>query len=469
MRQLIPLLALVVAACGSTPAPTTTTAPSATTGTTATSIAAATTTTAPVVPGTSSVEYTVTDCGTPPVTFALLCDVYELIEDHHVDAPLDPAALAAGAALGVEGFGADDAGDRPESFTCAIPDPAFETTCSILAERLRAVPLDMEEAIEAGVSSMIDLSLDPFTYYLPPELSGALSEDGIVTAVGLLLRITDPVGSVCTAIQGECRLEVVLSILDGPGYEAGLRAGDVITSVDGEDVAGATLVDVAALLDGDAGTTVSVDVVGADGQAGTVTIERSAPPSVSLEMEQPVPGVAYIRLPDFEADIPVFLHTVLESLAASDVDRLVLDLRDNPGGYVDVATLVASEFLSDGLVLRSLGPDGDLNYPVQEGGLATSGLDLSVVVNSGSASAAEILAGVLQERGRATVVGEPTFGKNTVQIAFPLRNDGQLRVTIAEWVTPDGNSVAGSGVTPDVLIDIPVDATPEEVVNLVLG
>lgn len=468
MRQLIPLLALVVAACGSAPTPTSSEPPATTQATATTSTIATTTTTTPV-PGSSSVEYTVADCRTPPVTFALLCDVYELIEDYHVDAPLDPAALAAGAALGVEGFEPGGTADGTESFTCAIPDPAFETTCSILAERLRVVPLDMEEVIEAGVSSMIDLSLDPFTYYLPPELSGALSEDGIVTAVGLLLRITDPVGSVCTAIEGGCRLEVALAILDGPGYEAGLRAGDVITSVDGEDVAGATLVDVAALLDGDAGTTVTVDVVGAEGQATSATIERNPPPPVSLEMEQPVPGVAYIRLPDFEADIPVFLHTVLESLADSNVNRLVLDLRDNPGGYVDVATLVASEFLSDGLVLRSLGRDGDLNYPVQEGGLATSGIDVSVVVNAGSASASEILAGVLQERGRATIVGEPTFGKNTVQIAFPLRNDGQLRVTIAEWVTPDGNSVAGSGVTPDVMVDIPVDATPEEVVNLVLG
>ncbi len=463
--KISPLLlaaALVVTACGPSPSPTTA-GDITTTGAPATS-----TTTTVASAGPTLVEYTVAGCRTPPVTFALLCDVYKLIERHHIDAPVDPAVLAAGAALGVEGHEASDEGEPIESFTCAIPDPAFETICSLLAERLQAVPLELEDAVEAGVASMIALSLDPFTYYLPPELSGALSEDGIVTAVGLMLTITNQVGSTCTVVEGGCRLEVVLAVLDGPGYEAGMRAGDVITAIDDEPVAGATLVDVTALLDGTSGTTVTVDVEGEGGNTRFI-IERSDPPTAGLEAEQPRPGVGYVRLPDFEPDIPVFLHTVLGSLDEAGIDRLVVDLRDNPGGYLDVATLVASEFLADGLVFRSLGPAGDLDYPVQDGGLAISNVEITVVVNAGSASAAEILAGVLQERGRATIAGEPTFGKNTVQIGFPLRNDGQLRVTIARWVTPDGASVAGTGLVPDVLVDIPIDATPEEVVDLVLG
>src|SRR5690606_32091411 len=150
-------------------------------------------------------------------------------------------------------------------------------------------------------------------------------------------------------------------------------------------------------------------------------------------------------------------------------DTLVLDLRDNPGGYVDVATLVASEFLPDGLVVRTEAPNVGLEYPVQEGGLATTGPDLIVVVNGGSASAAEILAAVLQERGRATVTVEATFGKDTVQIGFPHVTDGELRVTVARWVTPEGCSVAGEGGVADVTGENPPDASPEEVVDLVLG
>lgn len=458
MSRLAPILALILVGCsaaGPEPAPAPTTAPV---------VPSTTSTTSPpsTMPHpTAGVGYEVTDCDTPPVTFALLCDVYDYLADYHVDAPFEPAALAAGAELGVDAF-AGDAVAPTESFVCAIPDPAFETTCETLARRL-ATGLEIEEAIEAGVASMIALSLDPFTYYIPPELSGALTEDGIVSAVGLLLTISDPIGSRCTRIEASCRLEVTSALTDGPGYEAGIRAGDIIVTIDGEDVGGLTLVDVAAQLDGEEGTSVTIGIEG----AAEIEVERRPPDFPGLEVEVPRSGVGYIRLPDFEADIPVFLHTALADLSDSGVSRLILDLRDNPGGYVDVATLVASEFLSDGLVFRSISPDEELTYPVQAGGLATSGMDLTVVVNGGSASASEILAGVLQERGRATIVGEPTFGKNTVQIGFPLRNDGQLRVTISRWVTPAGTSVASGGVIPDVVVEIPPEASAEEVVDLV--
>jgi carboxyl-terminal processing protease len=448
-------IGLLLVGCSTDPAPTTEPANVSSTSTSSTSSVPATTTP-------SSVSYQVSDCDTPPVTFALLCDVYEYLADYHVDAPLEPAVLAAGAELGVDAFSGEPA-TPTDSFVCAIPDPAFETTCETLSRRLATSHLDIGAAVEAGVAAMIALSLDPFTYYIPPELSGALTEDGIVSAVGLLLTITDPVGSRCTRIEASCRLEVATSLADGPGYEAGIRSGDVIVSIDAEDVAGLTLVDVVARLDGEEGTTVTIGI----GDSDQVVVERRPPAFPDLEAEIPRPGVGYIRLPDFEADIPVFLHTALTDLADSGVNRLVLDLRDNPGGYVDVATLVASEFLPDGLVFRSIAPDEELSYPVQDGGVATSGLDITVVVNGGSASASEILAGVLQERGRATIMGEPTFGKNTVQIGFPLRNDGQLRVTISRWVTPAGASVAGGGVIPDVAVEVPPEASPEEVVDLV--
>lgn len=461
VRHLALLFVILLAACGAEPTATT----------------AAPTTTSPAPPSTTvppattapaeTVAYTVDDCDTPPVTFALLCDVYQLIASYHVDAPFDPAGLAAGLALGVDAYDPVTAEAGPDSFVCSVPHEAFERICGSIADRVEAGASDIEAIVEEGVESMITYSLDPFTYYLPPELSGALSEDGIVVAVGLLLEIVNPAGSRCTAAEDPCRMHVVLAITEGPSYEAGLRAGDVIRAIDGTPTEGLTLVEAAGVLDGSEGSDVIVTVERPDGSTEDITIERRPPPVPTLVAEEPREGVGYIRLPDFSADIPGFLHTTLEEWG--DADELVLDLRDNPGGYVDVATLVASEFLPDGLVMRSEAPTEVLEYPVQEGGLATTGPDLTVVVNGGSASASEILAAVLQERGRATVAGEATFGKNTVQIGFPLSNDGELRVTVARWVTPEGSTVAGGGVVPDVVVEIPPDATPEEVVDLVLG
>lgn len=462
MRRFYPLLAVAVSACGLvSPSSATTPAPAP-----PPPISVPTTTTTPVsTTSTPIVGYEISDCDIPPVTFALLCDVYERLNEFHLDAPLDPASLAAGAAVGIESYRQPSPVEPVSNFTCAIPDPAFETTCEGLATHLRGGGVDFEEALEAGVASMIRLSLDPFTYYVPPELSGALTEEGVVSAVGLLLTITNDGGAICTEIAGDCRLEVVLATVDGPSLEAGLAAGDVVTAIDGVPVEGVGLVEIASRLDGEPGTEVVVTVTGPGGVSTDHTVVRSEPVG-ALEATLATPEVAYVRLPDFERDIPAFLRENLASAEAEGAENLVLDLRDNPGGFLDAATLVASEFLEDGLVTRTIGPAGDTEYLVQDGGLATEGLELTIVVNGGSASAAEIVAAVLQERGRATVVGAPTFGKDTVQIPFDLRNDGQLRVTVANWVTPEGFSVADGGVVPDVLIDFPVDATPLEVVDL---
>jgi carboxyl-terminal processing protease len=122
---------------------------------------------------------------------------------------------------------------------------------------------------------------------------------------------------------------------------------------------------------------------------------------------------------------------------------------------IAATVVVASEFLSGGLVVVTDGPEGITEYHVEEGGLATSGVPLTVLVNEGSASASEVLAGLLQERGRARLVGATTFGKGSVQIPVRLRNQGILRVTIAGWITPQGTDVEGVGVVPDVALDLP--------------
>lgn len=411
----------------------------------------------------------ISDCTTPPVDFSLLCEVFELITENHVDRPLDPAGLAAGAALGIGAHTGSGAGSGPVPATmrCAIPDPAFVEICDVVESGIESGTLSVPAAIEDAVSTMIEFSLDPFTYYIPPELAGELSPDGIVSSVGLLVTIIDPVGSVCRFIDGACQLEVTFASTAGPAAVAGVQAGDIITAVNGQPVDGLSLIDIVGQLSGPEGSVVALNVE-RDETSLPLEIERTAvnPPTVDIELTES--GVGYIKIPDFEADIPGLVHDGLTELLEGGATSIVVDLRDNPGGFVTSAIYVASEFLPDGVVMLTEG-DEDLTYPILEGGLATEGPRLTVLVNGGSASASEVVAGALQERGRARIVGEPTFGKNTVQIGFSLRNDGELRVTIARWTTPEGTSVANTGLTPDDMVEIPEDLSTEELIELVGG
>ena len=260
----------------------------------------------------------------------------ELIAAHHVDALFDPAELAAGAQLGIDAYEPDRPGARRRD-SCA-PSPTRRSNASAARSPTGTRAPATSRTWWKPASPMIAYSLDPFTYYIPPELSGALTEDGLVTAVGLLLEIVNPAGSRCTVAEPPCRMEVVLAVAEGSAYEAGVRPADVIEAIDGIPTEGMTLVEAAALLDGGEGSEVTLTVERPDGSIEEILVERRPPEVPTLVAEQ-VGDVGYIRLPDFNPDIPEFIHSPWRS---GETPTLVLDLRDNPGGYVDVATLVAS-------------------------------------------------------------------------------------------------------------------------------
>jgi carboxyl-terminal processing protease len=181
-----------------------------------------------------------------------------------------------------------------------------------------------------------------------------------------------------------------------------------------------------------------------------------------------VGDTGYLRLNLFTDQSDVQVHTALESLLNDGIDQLVLDLRDNPGGALDATVGIASEFLDDGIVVRTEAPDSEDTYEVRRGGLATDPtLDIAVIVNRGSASASEVLSGALKEAGRAVVMGENTFGKNTVQQRFDLSNGGALKLTVARWVTAAGTDFGGDGITPDVTAEFESDLSPVQLVERV--
>lgn len=456
MRRILGVLVLLIVACaGPVAEPPPTMPPS----TTIRAPEPSTTAPAPV-----ELPLVIEDCSAPQVGFSPLCESYTLIQKWHVDRPVDPDSLARAALRGLESFDTDLAEQPPRTLFCAIPDPAFDSMCDTLARRVRESSIPVADAIEAAVTSMTGTGLDPFSYYVPPEQAGSYRANGVVGGLGILLDATDAAGSKCVLITAACPLEIVVVLEDNPGYAAGLLPGDRITAVDGEAVDGRGFVDTATRLAGDETGSVEVEVL-RESDTLQLTIERAPLIVPTVEIDVPGPGIGYLRVPDFEADIPGLVRRGLTELLATPIDRLLLDLRDNPGGYIDSAIEVASEFIAEGVLVRTVGPDENRDYEAIAGGRATD-LPITALVNGGTASAAEIMAAALRDRRGAEIVGQPTFGKDAVQIAFDLDNGGEFNVAVARWLSPNGSTVAGTGIDPDRVAELPASLSTTQLAEL---
>ena len=454
MSRLFAAALLALSACSSPAVVTTTTADPVTTA------PPQTVTTLPTV------DVEVQNCDSPPVTFGSFCEMYELLETWYVDAPVDAGSLARLAVEGLADFEPTEFEEPPRTLFCAIPDQEFAPLCDALADRVAVSHVPVGPAVEHAVSYMIDNGLGPFTYYLPPGQTGSVRLDGIVGGVGIVLDARDAVGSKCTRITDVCRLEVVVVLEDNPGSTAGLRKGDIITRVDGESVEGNSFTSVVSEIADDETGTVELTVERADAEM-KFSIERTELVTPTVEYGVPVGGVGYISIPDFELDIPQLVRESLDEIAAEAPGTLVVDLRDNPGGYIDSVVEVADEFIDSGLIMVSEAPTEHLEYEAGPGGPAT-GQRLVVLVNEVTASAAEVLAGALRDRRSAVVVGTNTFGKDAIQIAFTLRNGGEFHLAVARWATPDGETAGDGGLTPDREVAWPADSTVEEIVEMAL-
>ena len=258
-------------------------------------------------------------------------------------------------------------------------------------------------------------------------------------------------------------LPLVVGVFRGsPADAAGLHSGDILVAVDDRSTAGSDLDTVIGWVRGEAGTTVVLTVrSGADAPERILRIVRAdvhiQPVSWAL-----VAGskTAVIRLEQFSKGAADALVEALKAARAAGADRLILDLRGNPGGYVGEAVAVASQFLASGTVYVERNAKGEeKSTPVTPGGVATD-LPLVVLVDHGTASASEIVAGALQDAGRATIVGVTTFGTGTVLGEFPLSDGSALRIGTVEWLTPKGRVIWHAGITPDVVVDRAETITP---------
>ncbi|HJU51996.1 MAG TPA: S41 family peptidase [Acidimicrobiia bacterium] len=391
----------------------------------------------------------------------LLCEAYRLIGEKYVD-PVADSTLAAAAALEVDAL---DEGPSNATGECVIPSDDFVVVCQEWVAE--GVPFAVAE--EAALWGLMN-ALDPNSAYLDPAALRMLQEDqaGSVEGIGALvasedLTAADPQSTPCSVVSEDCRL-VVISVFDGSPAEAqGLLAGDVFVAVNGVSIDGWTVDEVTAAVRGQAGTSVSL-TVDRDGTELELHIVRASI-SVPVVESEVVGDVGYLKLNVFTDSSDSQFHDALDRLVAAGIDQLVLDLRDNPGGALFATVQIASEFFSDGVVVRTIGPQDEEVYDADEGGLLADGsLPVAILVNRGSASASEVLSAALQERNRAVVIGANTFGKNTVQQRYGLSNGGALKLTVARWVTAAGNDFGENGVTPDIAADLDEELTVDQLV-----
>ncbi len=253
---------------------------------------------------------------------------------------------------------------------------------------------------------------------------------------------------------------IVAPMDNSPAQKAGLRPGDIILKVDGQSVDGLPLAQVVGKILGPAGTSVTLTIVNpTNNDTRDITLVRARITLNNVTWAR-LPGttVAHVRIAAFSQGVTQALQKALTDIQQQGMTGIVLDLRNDPGGELDEAIGVASQFLKSGDVLLEKNAQGQITHvAVKPGGLATN-LPMVVLVNGGTASAAEIVAGALQDAHRATIVGETTFGTGTVLNQFPLSDGSALLLATEEWLTPDGRTIWHKGITPDMVVSLPSTA-----------
>jgi carboxyl-terminal processing protease len=354
---------------------------------------------------------------------------------------------------------------------CAAPDEAFAAFCQAYRQLKDEYvdDLDDEALAEGAIQGMFEYGVqDPFSGYMSPDAyRRALSDlQGEFSGIGaeMGVRNTEEPEDLesCTQFSDICRLVVVAPLEGSPAEEAGLRAGDFVTAIDGTSVNGMDLSDAVNEVRGETGTDVTLTLL-RDGQALDLTITRDKIQLREVTSEMLDDDIGYVALHGFSDASAEQFRTSVGELVDAGAAGIIFDLRDNPGGYIEAARKVASEFIADGLIFSQESAGDEVKeWEATGDGLATDpDLPLVVLINGGSASASEIVAGALQDRGRATIIGQHSYGKNTVQVWTQLTNNGGVRITISRWFTPDHRSVAPDGVQPDVVVEVP-DGTPPE-------
>lgn len=302
-----------------------------------------------------------------------------------------------------------------------------------------------KKLIESAINGML-VSLDPHSSFLDAKSFKYMNEQTKGKFGGLGIEVTMENGVV----------KVVSPIDDTPAAKAGIKAGDYITDIDGESVIGQTLNEAVDKMRGKVGTKVKLTIQRAAEKPFDVKIKREEIKIQSVKSEVKNDDIAYIRISSFTEEVDANVKKAIEKARKETKNKLrgiVIDVRNNPGGLLDQAIALSDLFLDRGEIVstRSRDEKDTIKYSANEGDIA-KGLPIVVLINEGSASASEIVAGALQDHHRAILLGEKSFGKGSVQTIIPLGEYGAMRITTARYYTPSGRSIQAEGIEPDILV-----------------
>ncbi|RLT45708.1 MAG: S41 family peptidase [Chloroflexi bacterium] len=352
---------------------------------------------------------------------------------------------AAGAVVTVDKITVAPAqGATPEELQTAFKP--FWETWELLQKNFVDRPLDTTKLVNGAIQGMMRATGDRNTSYMTPDEQSVMQGDmsGELEGIG-------------AEVDGSGDLMRIVAPMKGsPAEAAGVRAGDLILEVDGVDMSGLDSSTVISKVRGKAGTKVKLLLQRAGASAPVeVEITRYKITIPMVEGKLLTSGVAYVEINQFGSDAEVALREKLKELLAQNPPGLIIDLRNNPGGYLDSGVAIASELVADSPVMvERLGDGSEQEYAARPGGLATK-IKLVVLINAGSASASEIVAGAVQDYKRGLLVGEKSYGKGTVQTWLDLSDGGgAVRITFARWLTPKKRSVDNKGLMPDVLVPL---------------
>ncbi len=321
-------------------------------------------------------------------------------------------------------------------------------------------PLDDDALMQGAITGMMAAVGDRHTAYMDPQLYRSLTSElsGSFEGIGATVKKDTATGG----------LTIVSTIAGSPARSAGLHAGDIIVTVEGQDVTALPETQIIGKVRGPAGTTVKLGLL-RKGEKQiielTLTRARIDLPTITTAL---YPGnIGYVKLAEFTDTAARDLHNALATLKADRLKGLILDLRDDPGGGLITAINVASEFIKSGNIVIERGKAGtkDIIYK-STGRTSAPNVPMVVLINESSASASELVAGALHDRGRAILVGVRSFGKGSVQQWSSISNGGGLRITIAHFFTPTGRVINEIGLTPDVVVPWDQEANPDYDVQL---